>query len=75
MSKIEKIKEQIGWLKVIFGLLFATDMSLIAFLFTKISFLSTLQITIVIVALLLITFAVIFINKKAMAKIDALEEL
>ena len=41
MAKLDKIKEQIGWLKVIFGLL----------------------------------FAIIFVNKKAIDKIDSLEEL
>jgi len=42
MAKIDKIKEQIGWLKVLFGLLFATDISLIAYLFNKIETLSFL---------------------------------
>ena len=75
MSKIEKIKEQIGWLKVMFGLLFATDMSLVAYLFTKVSLLSPIKIILVLSALILTTFAIVFINKKAMEKIDSLEEL
>ncbi|WP_141699053.1 hypothetical protein [Candidatus Thiosymbion oneisti] len=32
MSKTDKLKEEIGWLKVIFGILVATDISLIAWL-------------------------------------------
>ncbi|NOQ29814.1 MAG: hypothetical protein GQ570_01700 [Helicobacteraceae bacterium] len=69
------IKEQIGWLKVVFGMLFATDISLIAYLFTKISTLSMLQIIIVLLGLTLVTSAIIYVNKKAMNKIDSLEEL
>lgn len=75
MPKIDKIKEQIGWLKVVFGMLFATDISLIAYLFTKISELSSVQIGIVILGLFLVTLAIIYVNKKAMDKIDSLEEL
>jgi len=75
MSKIDKIKEQIGWLKVVFGLLFATDISIIAYLFNKISVLSIMQIIIVLFSLILVTLGIIYVNKKAMNKIDSLEEL
>ena len=75
MPKIDKIKEQIGWLKVVFGMLFATDISLIAYLFTKVSVLSIVQVSIVLIGLILVTLAIIYVNKKAMNKIDSLEEL
>lgn len=75
MSKNEKIKEQIGWLKVMFGLLFATDISLIAFLFNKIDTLSMTKILFVLFGLLLVTLSILYINKKAMNKIDTLEDL
>ena len=75
MAKIDKIKEQIGWLKVIFGMLFATDISLIAYLFTKISMLSVVKIVMVLLGLVLVTLAIICVNKKALIKIDSLEEL
>jgi len=29
MSKVEKLKEEIGWLKVVFAILIAIDMSLV----------------------------------------------
>ena len=63
MPKIAKIKEQIGWLKVIFGMLFATDISLIAYLFTKISTLSILKTSIVLLGLVLVTLAIIYVIK------------
>ena len=75
MPKIYKVKEQIGWLKVVFGLLFATDISIIAYLFNKISVLSIIQIIIVLFSLILVTLGIIYVNKKAMNKIDSLEEL
>ena len=75
MSKSEKIKEQIGWLKVVFGLLFATDISLIAFLFNNIDELSAVKIALVLLATLSVTIGVYYTNKKSMQKIDELEEL
>ncbi len=75
MAKIDKIKEQIGWLKVLFGLLFATDISLIAYLFNKIETLSFLKIILVLIGLILVTIAIRIINKKAMNKIDELEDI
>ena len=32
MARIDKLKEEIGWLKIIFAILFATDISLLAWL-------------------------------------------
>jgi len=75
MAKIDKIKEQIGWLKVLFGLLFATDLSLIAFLFNKIETLSFIKTMLVLIGLLLVTIAIRVVNKKAMEKIDELEDI
>ncbi|MBD3843161.1 MAG: hypothetical protein IE909_15030, partial [Campylobacterales bacterium] len=75
MPKIDKIKEQIGWLKVVFGLLFATDISLIAYLFNNIQNLDLFRVSLVLLGLLLVTIAIIYTNKKAMEKIDSLEEL
>jgi len=75
MAKIDKIKEQIGWLKVVFGLLFATNISLIAYLFNTIEKLSLFKIKLVLLGLIAITLSIIFINKKAMEKIDSLEEM
>ena len=65
----------LGWLKVLFGLLFATDISLIAYLFNKIEMLSFLKIILVLIGLVLVTIAIRIINKKAMNKIDELEDI
>ena len=56
-------------------MLFATDISLIAYLFTTVSTLSSVQIIIVLFGLILVTLAIIYVNKKAMNKIDSLEDI
>ena len=35
MAQIDKLKEEIGWLKVIFAILIATDISLVAWVIQK----------------------------------------
>lgn len=75
MPKIDKIKEQIGWLKVVFALLFATDLSLIAYLFNSLERLSGIKIILVLIGLFFVTLAMLYVNKVAMHKIDSLEEL
>lgn len=75
MSRIDKIKEQIGWLKVVFGLLFATDISLIAYLFNNIGTLDLVKIFLVLLGLIVVTMGIMYTNKNAMKKIDSLEEL
>ncbi len=75
MPKIDKIKEQIGWLKVVFALLFATDLSLIAYLFNNLERLNSIKIVLVIIGLFFVTLAMLYVNKVAMHKIDSLEDI
>ena len=75
MGKIDKIKESIGYLKVVFSIMIAIDVSLIAWLyqnFEKLQFTDSVMIFIVGV---LLTFGIIVLNKKILSKIDDLEEL
>ena len=75
MPKIDKIKEQIGWLKVVFALLFATDLSLIAYLFNNLEMLNGIKIALVLIGLFFVTIGMLYVNKVAMHKIDSLEDL
>ena len=75
VAKIDKIKEQIGYLKVIFGLLFATDLSLIGYLFNKYSSLSLLKMVLVLVGIVIVTVTIYFVNREILVKIDEMEEL
>ncbi|BFU77523.1 hypothetical protein ALC152_07380 [Arcobacter sp. 15-2] len=75
MSKNEKIKEQIGWLKVVFGILSAVLVSMAGWLAANYN---TSDETLVIITLCLIVFNAILImmvNKKAYNKMDQLEDL
>ena len=75
MSHIDKLKEEIGWLKVIFAILIATALSLAAWVIQNYGeanrFLTIGGAT----AVLLIIVIIIWINRVAYRKIDKLEDL
>lgn len=75
MPKLDKLKEELGWLKVVFGLMIATNLSLIAWLVqhyeTQNIFLTLLNG----IAIIIITFAIYYVNKIAYKKIDEIGEL
>jgi len=75
MAKIDKIKESIGYLKVIFGLFVAIDVSLVGWLFQNSDTISTLKTAFVFLAIILITIGIVLTNKKILNKIDTLEEI
>ena len=70
MPKLDKLKEELGWLKVVFGLMIATNLSLIAWLVqhyqTQNRYLTIF---------LIITIVIYLINKSAYKKIDEIGEL
>ena len=75
MPKLDKLKEELGWLKVVFGIFIATNLSLIAWLvqryMTQGIYLNILNG----VAIILVTIAVILINKTAYRKIDEIGDI
>ena len=75
MGKIDKQKESIGYLKVIFSILVAIDVSLVAWIFKNATLLEDAQLIIPSVIVLLITIALIYVNKIILKKIDQLEEM
>lgn len=75
MSKIDRIKEEIGWLKVVFGILVATDLSLIAWLAQNFGSASRVQVLIGLAAVVGVTGAVVWVNPMAYARIKQLEDL
>ena len=75
MGKIDKIKESIGWLKVIFAILVATDISLIGWLFSNYDDISAVKSIVSTFVMIVVSIGIIFVNRKAMAKIDELEDL
>ena len=75
MAHIDKIKEEIGWLKVIFAISIATNISLIAWLIQSYGKVRLLLSILGALGALLIMFAIIWINRIAYRKIDELGEL
>jgi 4-hydroxybenzoate polyprenyltransferase len=75
MVKLDKLKEEIGWIKIIFGVLIATDISLVAWLVQNYGKASLFLLIICVIMILLITFAIIWINRVVYRKIDELEGL
>ena len=68
-----RIKEQIGWLKVIFGILSAVLISLSGWLATHYKNDDTTYITTILI--ISITILIIKVNKQAYNKMDELEDL
>lgn len=75
MSRIERLKEEIGWLKIIFGILVATDLSLIGWIAQNYHSTSALLVVACMVAVFGVTIGIVWVNKTAYRKIDELEEL
>ncbi len=72
---IDKLKEQIGWLKITYGLALATDISLVAWIFNNINKVSIVKLIISLVVAFFVTLIVFLANKKANDKMNQLEDL
>ncbi len=74
MSRNEKIKEQIGWLKLLFAILSAIVVSLVGWIATHYKS-GDFNLYIALILVVIISFSLIDINKRAYRKMDELEEL
>ena len=75
MSEIDKIKEEIGWLKVVFGLLVAIDVSLIGWAAQNFDKSPISLLLLAALMVILITCAIVIVNRRAYRKIDELGDL
>jgi len=75
MGQIDKVKEEIGWLKVVFSLLVAIDISIIGWTFTNFSKTNKILLFLALFLVSLITLAIVIVNRSAYLKIDKLGEL
>ena len=75
MSKADRLKEEIGWLKVVFGILVATDISLVAWLAQHYADANVVLLICCGLAVLIVTATIIRVNRTAYRKIDELETL
>jgi len=74
MAKIDRLKEEIGWLKLVFGLLIAIDVSLVGWLAQNYASSSWVLVVAGVIATAVVTLGVVRINRIAYHRIRELEE-
>ena len=74
MAKIDRLKEEIGWLKLVFGLLIAIDVSLVGWLAQNYASSSWVLVVAGVIATAVVTLGVVRINRIAYHRIKELEE-
>ncbi len=74
MAKIDRLKEEIGWLKLVFGLLIAIDVSLVGWLAQNYASSSWALVVAGVIATAVVTLGVVRINRIAYHRIRELEE-
>ena len=75
MARIDTLKEEMGWLKIIFAILIATDISLGAWVVQNYGKTSKILLIVSVIGVFLLTFVIVWVNQVAYRKIDELEEL
>jgi len=75
MSKIDEVKENIGWLKVVFGLLAAIDVSLLGWLAQNYNATSKLIVIATLIIIIIVTVGIAVVNRNAYQKIRELGDL
>jgi len=75
MSKAERLKEEIGWLKVAFGIAVALDASIIAWLAQNYETAKPAVVFSATFAAVVIAAAIVLINRRAYRRIAELEDV
>ena len=75
MPKIDGIKEELGWLKVMFGVSIAIDMSLIGWIAQNFNGTNDVVVVFAIIGMFVITGFVVWVNHLAYRRIRELEGL
>jgi hypothetical protein len=75
MSKADRLKEEIGWLKLVFGALLAVDVSLVAWLAQNYATADRVLVLGGFVATLILTGVVVWVNRLAYRRIEQLEDV
>ena len=75
MSKIDRIKEEIGWLKVAFGVAAALDASIIAWLAQNYSTTNMVMIVGGFVAAIATALFIVLLHRRVYSRLEELEDL
>ena len=74
MSRGDRIKEELGWLKLVFAALVAIDVSLVGWLAENYQIAAQLLVVSAFVGVVFTTLVVVWINRAAMRRFKALED-
>lgn len=74
MSKVDRIREEIGWLKLAFGALAAVDASLVAWFAQNYATAERPLTTAGVIAIGVVTVALVFVNRSAIRRFKELED-
>jgi 4-hydroxybenzoate polyprenyltransferase len=75
MAQLDKLKEEIGWLRAIFTIIVVTDISLVAWLAQNYTDTKPQLLVGCLVSIIVVTSSVISLNRVAYQKTDKLEGL
>ncbi len=75
MGKIDEIKEELNYLKVWLGIIVLTSIGLIGWLLNHYEISSSFKIVSAVVAIIILTIAIIIIDKNIKKKIKSLKDL
>ncbi len=75
MAKLDKVKEEIGWIKAIFSIVLVTDLSLIAWLIQHFDDAKPPLVFVCAITIAVVTIVVVWLNRMAYKKIDEMENL
>jgi hypothetical protein len=75
MSKSDRIREEIGWLKLVFGVLVAVDVSLLGWLAQNYANADAVLLVVGLVAIVVLTGGIVWVNRAAYRRIEELEDL
>jgi hypothetical protein len=74
VSKTDRIKEELGWLKLVFGILVAIDISLIAWLAQNYASAPSVLVVSGFIAVVVVTSVGVWINRAAIKRFKQLEK-
>ncbi len=75
MSRADRVKEELGWLKVVFAVAVALDASLVAWLAQNYETASRVMMAAGLIAALALAAIVVLVNRRAYFRLEDLEDL
>ena len=75
MPRIDRLREEIGWLKVPFGLLFVVDASLLGWVAQSYVTATPALLLVASIAIIGVSISIFLINRRAYRRIDDIEDV